>query len=89
MQHFLDFLAELFEQGLQHRTINTIRSAVSMTHKQVEGTPIGQHPLVTRLLKGVYNKRPPMPKYSSTWDVDVVTRHIVCPWVLTRSIPRE
>ena len=47
-----------------------------MTHPQVEGSPIGQHPLVSRLLKGVYNKRPPMPRYSSTWDVDVVTRYI-------------
>ena len=77
VQHFIDFLAELYEQGLQHRSINTIRSAVSMTHKSVEGLPVGQHPLVTRLLKGVYNQRPPMPRYTSTWDVDVVTKHIV------------
>ena len=77
VQHFIDFLAELYEQGLQHRSINTIRSAVSMTHKSVEGLPIGKHPLVTRLLKGIYNQRPPMPRYTSTWDVDVVTKHIV------------
>ena len=70
------FLAELFEQGLQHRSINTIRSAVSMTHSQVEGAPLGQHPLVSRLLKGIHNKRPPMPRYSVTWDVDVVTRYL-------------
>ena len=44
-----------------------------MTHKQVDGSPIGQHPLVTRLLKGVYNQRP---RYSATWDVDVVTKHL-------------
>ena len=77
---FVDFLADLYEQGLQHRSINTIRLAVSMTHAQVDGTPIRQHPLVTRLLKGVYNKRPPMPQYSSTWDVDIVT-DILPPWV--------
>ena len=47
-----------------------------MTHKQVEGSPIGEHPLVTRLLKGVYNRRPPQPHYSTTWDVDVVTKHL-------------
>ena len=47
-----------------------------MTHKQVDGSPIGQHPLVTRLLKGVYNQRPPQPRYSATWDVDVVTKHL-------------
>ena len=76
VQHFLDFLAGLYDQGLQHRSINSIRSAVSMTHKQVDGSPIGQHPLVTRLLKGVYNQWPPQPRYSATWDVDVVTKHL-------------
>lgn len=40
VQFFLDFLAELFEQGLQYRSINTVRSAVSMTHNKV-GVPIG------------------------------------------------
>ena len=76
IKHFLDFLSELFEDGLQHRTINSIRSAVSMTHDRVEGVPIGQHPLVTRLLKGVYNLRPPQPRYSDTWNVDMVIQHL-------------
>ena len=76
VQHFLDFLTELFDSGLQHRTINVVGSAVSMTHKEVEGIPIGQHPLVTRLMKGVYNLRPPKPQYTYTWDVDMVIQYI-------------
>ena len=52
---FLDFIGSLFAEGLQYRSINGIRSAVSMTHDPIEGTPIGQHPLVKHLLKGVYN----------------------------------
>ena len=63
IKHFLDFLPEVFEDSLQHRTINSMHSAVSMTHDRVEGVPIRQHPLVTRLLKGVYNIRPPQPRY--------------------------
>ena len=74
-QHFLELL-ELFDSG-QHRSINVIRSAVSMTHETIEGVPIGQHPLVTRLMRGVYNLRPPRPRYSSTRDVEVVAQHIV------------
>ena len=73
----MDFLADLFEQGLQHRSINTIRSAVSMSHSHIEGVPIGQHPLVTRLLKGIYNSRPPQPRYTDTWNVDVVLSYLV------------
>ena len=76
VQHFLDFLTELFDSGLQHRTINVVRSAVSMIHEEVERIPIGQHPLVTRLMKGVYNLRPPKPRYTYTWDVDMVIQYI-------------
>ena len=47
-----------------------------MTHKEVEGVPIGQHPLVTRLMKGVYNLRPPKLLHTYTWDVDMVTTYI-------------
>ena len=33
---------------------------------------IGKHPLVSRVLKGVFNERPPRPKYVSVWKVDQV-----------------
>ena len=72
---FLDFLAGLFSEGLQYRSINTIHSAVSMTHYQVDVVPLGQHPLVSRLFKGMYNSRPPELRYTRTWDVDIVTRY--------------
>ena len=52
VREFLDFLADLYEEGLEHRTVNSIRSAVSMTHCHVEGVRIGQHPLVTQLIRG-------------------------------------
>ena len=47
-----------------------------MTHNHIEGVPIGQHPLVSWLLKGVYNIRPPQPRHSYTWDVDVVIKYL-------------
>lgn len=49
-----------------------------MTHSQDKGVPTGQPPLVSRLMKGVYNCRQPQPWYSSTWDVDIVIEHIRC-----------
>ena len=45
-------------------------------HSKVDGQPVGQHPLVTRMLQGVYNERPPLPKYSTVWDVGVVLRYL-------------
>ena len=58
IQPFLDFLTDLYDQGLQYRSINLIRSAVSMTHNNIEAAPIGQHPLVSRIMRGIYNLRP-------------------------------
>ena len=43
-----------------------------MTHKNIEAAPIGQHPLVSRLMRGIYNFRPPKPQYCNTWDVAAV-----------------
>ena len=72
LKDILEFLLDQFQAGKQYRTINSIRSAISMTHQEVDGVRVGQHPLVTRFVRGVFNSRPPAPHYTSTWDVDVV-----------------
>ena len=41
-------------------------------HEKVDGVEIGKHPLVSRMLKGAFNERPPRPKYESIWEVDLV-----------------
>lgn len=48
----------------------------SATLPPVDGTPIGQHPLVVQLLRGDYNRNPPRPKYRTTWDPDKVLSYI-------------
>lgn len=53
LSHILEFLQTQFQAGKQYRTINTLRSAISMTHMEVDEVRVGQHPLVSRLLKGV------------------------------------
>ena len=69
----VNFLAHLFEQGYQYRSLNSYRSAISSVHEKVDGYEVGQHPLVTRLIKGAFHERPPQPRYSETWDVSKVT----------------
>lgn len=70
----LHFLTELFDQGKQYSTINTYRSAISSTVPHVEGATVGQHSLICKLMNRVFNKRPPEPRYSQTWDVSRVTK---------------
>ena len=72
----LDYLASLYKSGLQYRTINSHRSAISAYHAIIEGYAVGKHPRVCALLKGVFNCRTPQPKYSVIWDVEVVLRFL-------------
>jgi hypothetical protein len=68
----LNFLAELYDQGLQYRTINTVRSTLSSTLPKYDGYLVGQHPLITRLMKGIFNSRPVVPKLFPAWSVKTV-----------------
>ncbi|XP_044149929.1 uncharacterized protein LOC122938468 [Bufo gargarizans] len=70
--HLLQFLTSLFEAGKAYRTINLFRSAISSTHQGFDGVPAGQHPLVSRLLRGLRLARPPRPRFTDTWDVSLV-----------------
>ena len=75
MKEVLDFITEEFKKGKQYSTLNTYRSAISATHIGSSGTPAGQHPLVCRLMQGIFNSRPPMPKNVILWDVETALRH--------------
>jgi len=72
----LEFLADLFEKKLQYSTICGYRSAISAYHIPIEGQPVGRHPRVSALLTGVFNLRPPLPRYSFVWDVSEVLEYI-------------
>lgn len=72
----LDFLATQFQEGKQYRSLNCYRSALSSTLLPVEGFPVGSHPLVCRLLRGVFNIRPPQPRYRGMWEVPKLLSHI-------------
>ena len=60
----------------QYSTLNLYRSALSATIPPKEGHPVGQRPLVCRALQGSFSQRPPMPKYTSTWDVNTVVLYL-------------
>ena len=71
-----NFLAELYQEGYQYSSINVYRSSISTNHDKVDGYLAGQHPTVVRLMKGVFNKRPPIPRHTYSWDVSKVTSYI-------------
>ena len=76
LSDIINFLAGEYQQGKQYRTLNVYRSAISMTHSVIDSHRVGEHPMICQLLKGIFNSRPPQPRYSFTWDVSVVVGHI-------------
>ena len=76
VKEVVNFLAHLHKEGYQYRSLNAYRSAISSAHERVDGFTVGQHPLVTRLMNGVFNDRPPLPRYTCTWNVDTVLSFI-------------
>ena len=64
-----NFLAHLFEKGYSYSSLNSYHSVSSSVHEHAKGAPVGQHPTVTRVLRGAYNIRPPRPRYQATWRV--------------------
>ena len=74
---FINFLASLFKEGYQYNSIDAYRSAISSVHEQVDGVDVGKHPLVMRALKGMFHDRPPLPRYTSTWNVDLVLNRLL------------
>ncbi|KAK3093413.1 hypothetical protein FSP39_015328 [Pinctada imbricata] len=69
-----EFLTSLYTSGLQYRTIAGYRSMLSSIIDSVDGRPVGQHPYVVRLLKGIFNSRPPVSKLLPEWDLPRVLK---------------
>ena len=72
----LHFLTELFEDNCGYSALNTARSALSTFIVLPGNISVGNHPLVTRFMKGVYQSRPTFPKYTEIWDVNVVLSYL-------------
>ena len=67
---------EKFEAGLKYRSLNCYHSAHSSALIPVHGFQAGQHPLVSCLMKGIFNSRPPEPRYSQTWNISLALDYI-------------
>ena len=76
VENGIDFLASLYEDGLGYSAINTARSALSSVLTSPGNVTFGNHPLVSRFLKGVFELKPSLPRYHRIWDVSVVLRHL-------------
>uniref|UniRef100_A0A1X7UKX7 Core-binding (CB) domain-containing protein n=1 Tax=Amphimedon queenslandica TaxID=400682 RepID=A0A1X7UKX7_AMPQE len=75
IEDVVSFLAHLYKDGYQYRSLNAYRSAIASMHTPIVGVSVGHHQLVSRLLKRGVSITPP-PRYQGTWDVSVVLHRI-------------
>lgn len=66
------FLTKAFYSGCQYGTLNCYRSALSL----ILGPRISNDDRVTRFFKGIARLRPPLPKYSVTWNPSIVLNYL-------------
>ena len=71
----VNFLTLCYEQGLSYSAISTARSALS-TFIVIDQVPVGQHPIIGRLVKGIFASRPALPKVTVVWDTEIVLKYL-------------
>ena len=75
VEQVVEFLTHLFQTGLGYSAINTARSALSSI-VTLGHVPLGEHPMIKRFLKGIFELRLSLPKYSSIWDVSILLLYL-------------
>jgi hypothetical protein len=68
LKDVMDYLVHLYDRKLSWSTIGIHRSAISMTLAPIDGVLVGEHPIVKRLIGGVFSERPPCRDAPTLWD---------------------
>ena len=69
----------MYKNLFAYSTANSYRSAISALN-------VGEHPEVCSLLAGIFNQRPPQPKYAFIWDVQIVIDFIEHAWSINHAL---
>ena len=68
-----NFLLVEFDANKSYSSLNLYRSAISSTLQVIKENKIGEHPIVSRCMKGIYVCKAHTPRHQSTWDASKVT----------------
>ena len=75
VSHVLDFLSGMFDKGHAYSTINSTKCAIATIVHIPPYNSLNKHPLINKYMTGVFNLRPPKPKLSFVWDVNILFRY--------------
>ena len=72
----MDFLADLEERGAGFSTVNTAKAALSSVIILPSGGELSKHPIIIRFMRGIFQRRPSLPRYTHTWDVNHMLQYL-------------
>ena len=75
VSHVLDFLSQIFVKGHAYSTINSTKCAIATIVCRPPYNALNKHPLINKYMTGVFNLRPPKPKLSFVWDIDILFKY--------------
>ena len=72
----LNYLQYLKRLGKSYSAINTHKSMLIQTLKLLKHSLCDNPFYIPRFMKGLFNTRPPTPRYPSCWDMSVVLEYL-------------
>ena len=72
VSHVLDFLSGMFDKGHAYSTINSTKCAIATIVHIPSYNSLNKHLLINKYMTGVFNLRPPKPKLSFVWDINIL-----------------
>ena len=73
----LDFLTELYNSGLGYSALGSAKAAILNFVTLTSGSSLAHaEPIFHKFMRGVFARRPALPRYGVTWDVDIVLRYL-------------
>ncbi|XP_062579177.1 uncharacterized protein LOC134241105 [Saccostrea cucullata] len=77
VNNVLEFLLQLYNSGLGYSAVNTAKSCISSVFEIINPeTSLGSNSLIKKFMRGIFNKRPSLPRYACTWDVSLVLEYL-------------
>ena len=74
------FLTLLFSEGRQVSTIRNYRSAIGSVHRGfADGSSLSNNELISQLLRGMFNRRPPEKRLTPSWSINDVLQTLARP----------
>lgn len=70
--NIVNFLGELYDRKMSYSTIKVAKSALGHVVELPPYRTIGDHPMIIKFMKGLFNLNPPRTKVGFVWDVKIL-----------------